>query len=60
MSVKAEVTSIAVEGGKSVVNLMVNGSRYQIDTNLVGFAQLAKLGIPVQTVQAYKSERTAP
>lgn len=50
MTAKAEVTSVAVENGKSVVNLIVNGSRVQIDTNLVGFAQLAKLGIPVTGV----------
>ena len=56
MSAKAEVTSIAVENGKSVVNLMVNGSRVQIDTNLVGFAQLAKMGVPVTNVTAERKK----
>jgi hypothetical protein len=44
---EAKVIGIAVERGKNVVHLIVNGSRVVIDTNIVGFAALAKAGIPV-------------
>lgn len=47
--VEAKVYGIAVEGGKNVVLLIINGS---IDTNILGFARLAKAGVPVVSVNA--------
>ena len=42
---------IAVENGKNVICLMVNGSKLTVDTNIIGFAALAKAGVPVISVQ---------
>lgn len=46
----ARVYGIAVENGKNVVHLIINGSKVVIDTNIIGFATLAKHGVPVISV----------
>lgn len=48
--VEARVYGIAVENGKNVVLLLINGSKVTIDTNIIGFANLAKHGVPVISV----------
>lgn len=50
--IEAKVYGIAVENGKNVVLLIVNGSKLTIDTNILGFARLAKAGVPVVSVNA--------
>ena len=47
---EVKVYGIAVEQGKNVICLMVNGSKLTVDTNIIGFAALAKAGVPVISV----------
>ena len=47
----ATIFAIAVENGKNVVHVNINGKHIVIDTNIIGFARLAQAGIPVQSVQ---------
>lgn len=44
------VTSIGVEHGKSVVRIMIDGSRREIATDLKSFAMLAAAGVKVSNV----------
>ena len=53
----AVVVGIAVERGNSVVHVMVGGRRIIVATNVVGFAELAKAGVPVISVNDYSPRR---
>lgn len=48
---RPEVIGIAVERGKNVIHMIVDGSRIVVDTNIIGFAALARAGVPVIGVE---------
>lgn len=47
---EARVYGIAVEHGKNVIHLMIGNAKVVVDTNIIGFATLAKHGVPVISV----------